>query len=835
MTSKIFSFRHYFCTIKPTLISVHGGHSPAFFICPFSVFEGDPMGFMALVIHRRLPRVVFQAAAISTSKWAWRPPPVDLGRRYLFISAKAPARSKDSNRPTRSKDSNRVVGQQQSPVAYKAATYTATITDCEKEIEDNVHFLDDDCPSHVSKPPMKTYAARSQFLPKDKQMGLNLYRQKPARGTRKTSEAPENRLFDDVETYDTKEDGRAFQKRRPEYKSMCYNSDRPKETSVQEGDRVLEKVSGSLTPSEVSEFLEKLSYLPEETLVAIQSDERFVKLCSCSTVHLYLYTNSEIITVLGAFVRLGIDRRDPMLKRYRQEFCRRVGSLSTDELLLAADTLKYISAPKFLNLMYSRMQLHCLDLNLPQVIQLIYMVGEARHAPRDLLEKIEAVVLRYKKSINVEEIGAVCLGFFKTGSGLSLELMKHFADVIMENIEQVPNFTLVSMLKMVRFTRAFHEEFFIRVGQEASKRIPKMPVQAITHVLLAFASVHNLNEGLMNAVAVTIPDRVSYCRSKDLAKFLWSFGLLGHKPPNADVFYSAFIKQIHKILPEFMLYPEHFLTCLMGLIFCQQFPLDLISIALSERFVMHSTKVSLFELKKDLFTIAGSVEIECPQYTGNTISPEFRKEVTNMLLELSTKDIHTREEWIEAGMLLPHVLGGSQYVKEHMVLPHTRSKDFEVHIDVNGKPVAINIVEELDPPLIEHSNVKITDDLISQLTNTSEFIPAISKDNGVNNPESSDTAGDLAMATCPEEENENPAGRPEVTKLAIQVTNRNQYISNCFMQHTALYVLKRRQLRELGYVVVDVPYWEWFPLIKNTKSEKVAYLHQKVFGSVTVK
>ncbi|CAJ0934631.1 unnamed protein product [Ranitomeya imitator] len=59
----------------------------------------------------------------------------------------------------------------------------------------------------------------------------------------------------------------------------------------------------------------------------------------------------------------------------------------------------------------------------------------------------------------------------------------------------------------------------------------------------------------------------------------------------------------------------------MALAFCQRFPLDLIKVALSEAFIIQSSKISLFELKKDLFTIAGSVEIECPEYTGRNHLP----------------------------------------------------------------------------------------------------------------------------------------------------------------------------------------------------------------------
>lgn len=65
-------------------------------------------------------------------------------------------------------------------------------------------------------------------------------------------------------------------------------------------------------------------------------------------------------------------------------------------------------------------------------------------------------------------------------------------------------------------------------------------------------------------------------------------------------------------------------------------------------------------------------------------------------------------------------------------------------------------------------------------------------------------------------------------KLAIQVSNRNHY---CYLSKRllGLHRLKRRQLRLLGYVVLELPFWEWFPLLKRTRSEKLSYLHYKVF------
>lgn len=661
---------------------------------------------------------------------------------------------------------------------------------------------------------------------------LALSREKPSEKLAKAYRKSRTEdLYDDVESYNTMADPRGFQQSRPEYRSLCYNSERTMDISLEEGETLLQ--NGDLTPAEISDLLERLSHLHEDHIAGLKSHKHFEQLCSRSIETLLLYTHGDLIRILGAFVRLKIPPKHPILKAYEKEFSRRVWHLSTDELLLVADMWRCLSfsVPKFLDIMYSYMHLRCMDLNLAQAIQLIYIIGEGRRAPDDLMEKLEAVVLRYLQNINLEEIGTVCLGFFKVGHGLSEYLMRKFGDRIVEDMDNISNYSLVNVLKMFRFTRVDHIDLFKQVGQVAHKRIPNMGIQGIMHVTLSFASMHILDEDLLNTVASVIPDRVSYCRSKDIAKLLWSFGILTYNPPNADVFFSALINEIYKNLKEFRTFPEHFLTCLMALAFCQRFPRDLIEVALSKEFLIQSSKISMFELKKDLFTIAGSVEIECPEYPGETISPELRQEVTEMLINFSKQDIYVKEEALEAASMLEILLGGAEFVKHHMILPHTRSKDLEVHFDINRRPILINenlVKVDQSKKNKKPIGVQVTDDLMSQLLNKS--LTPTPEGPKTGSRETAEITEDLmSQLTVGRKPDKRPSA--EAIKLAIQVTNRNHY---CYGRKRllGLHDMKRRQLRKLGYVVVELPYWEWYPLTKCSQSEKLSYLHYKVFGSL---
>ncbi|XP_075704806.1 FAST kinase domain-containing protein 5, mitochondrial [Rhinoderma darwinii] len=714
----------------------------------------------------------------------------------------------------------------------KPLTYSSAINDIEKGQPE---------PDHKQN---KT----STLRPKIKKLALPLHTGvKPSERLAKTyKKTKTENVYDDVESYSSMADPRVFQQSRPEYKSLCYNSEHTMDVSMEEGETILQKVSrndNNLDPSELSDFWEKLSHLPENLIGGLKSNRHFEKLCSSSLEALPLYTHGDLIRILDAFVRLKIPANHPILRAYEKELSHRVWYLSTNDLLLVADMWRCLSfsVPKFLDIMYSYMNLRCRDLNLAQAIQLIYIIGEGRRSPEELMEKLEAVVLRYLQTINLEEIGTVCLGFFKTGHGLSEYLMRKFGDMIVENMADISNYSLVNVLKMFRFTRVDHIDFFKQVGQVSRQRIPDMGIQGIMHVTLSFASMHILDEDLMNTVASVIPDRVSYCRSKDIAKLLWSFGILTYNPPNADVFFSTLINEISKNLQEFQSFPEHFLTCLMALAFCQRFPLDLLEVVLSEDFIIQSTKISLFELKKDLFTIADSVEIECPDYTGGTISPQLRQEVTEMLVNFSNQDKYVKEEALKAASMLEVLLGGSEFVKHHMILPHTRSKDLEVHFDIHNKPVPINtnIVNVERSQKKKPIGLRVTDDLMSQLLNknlnqTPDDLydgPRIGSTIHKSKSTAEITEDLLSQLTIGKGLNKKTASSPEVIKLAIQVTNRNHY---CYGRKRllGLHDMKRRQLQKLGYVVVELPYWEWYPLSKCSQSEKLSYLHYKVFGSL---
>ncbi|NXT06585.1 FAKD5 protein, partial [Prunella fulvescens] len=642
------------------------------------------------------------------------------------------------------------------------------------------------------------------------------------------------------EVHDSKEDPRTFQKGRPEYRALTCDSSEPAQTlPAEEGDSILQSVAGCEgSPGALTDYFLRLSRLPAERHAALVSDPRFSALCHRAVTAIRLFSTPDLIQILKACVPVAVPASHPLLNACEAEFCRRAWDMSLEQLLLVADCWRCLdrSVPSYLGILFSYANLHWRDLTLPQFVQLLYIIGEGRRSPADLAQKVESTILKHLDAFTLEELGAICLGLFKSLSGISEHVMRRIADRVSLQMEDMSTYALVNVLKMLRYTRMDHLPLMRELGRVIPARIPATNIQGIMHITLTYSSLHFFDEDVLAAVATSLPSKVSYCRSKDAAKFLWSFGCLDYEPPNEEEFYSSLIKQLHAKLHEFSKFPEHLLTALLGLAFVKRFPEELIDFALREEFVQ-KTRGSKYELNKDLFTLGKSVEIECPKYRGSRLTPQLCQEFTEVVSSFAEREIYVRPEIVEATSLLESMLGGPEYVKNHMILPHTRSSDLEVRLAADGRPIPFNFKDPVAAKKLKDMGVSLTDDLMSQLIQGrahNQSPTRVGNEARIPRQERGDTrgtpclAGALSAGATSGAEPKPGLWQAGEVRLALQVSNRNHF---CYGSRRllGLHCLKRRQLRLLGYAVVEIPFWEWFPLLKRTRSEKLSYLHYKVF------
>uniref|UniRef100_I3KXY7 RAP domain-containing protein n=1 Tax=Oreochromis niloticus TaxID=8128 RepID=I3KXY7_ORENI len=564
---------------------------------------------------------------------------------------------------------------------------------------------------------------------------------------------------------DVKIDTRAFHKCRPEYASMSLDlNQRPHPLKWEEAMQLLQKVAvlkGSMKASDVSQFLMELSRLHPDKMPLVRSDQRFIMLLRYSVEHLRHFTQLQLLEVLQSFVWLGMPSAHTILELYETELSRRSSQMTLHQLILAADLWRCIGkqAPQFLLHLYDSVRLHLGQLGVPEVVQLLYILGEGRQCPKDVIRPLEQLLMNHLPQLRPEEVGVICLGLFKSQTSISESAVTRIVDKALSFVKEMSDFAMVNVLKYLRFSYLYHRAWLEAMAEEVPQRAHRMGVKGLMHVALTCSALHYSNDNILTAVADRVPLLVPHCRSKDSCKLLWAYGTLGFLPLRSPSFYPSLTESLRQRKAEFQRYPEHLLTGLLGLAFVSQFPEDLIALALSPDFVNLALKCTQLELKKDLFTLDGVVALELPQWTGPRLSSELRDEVTEMLWKFAQSDVCQKPEVQEAESALKDLLGGEEFVCKRMILPHTH----------------------------------LTTDIIETLTKPSHL--------GSSRKDSN-----------------------EIVKIAVQVSNRNHFCSQS-QQLLGLHAMKRRQLKIAGYRVVELSYQEWFPLLRKSRAEKLAYLH----------
>ncbi|XP_026152291.1 FAST kinase domain-containing protein 5, mitochondrial [Mastacembelus armatus] len=667
---------------------------------------------------------------------------------------------------------------------------------------------------------------------------------------------------------DVKVDTRVFLKCRPEYASMTLDlSQQPHPIEWEQAMLQLQKVTilkGRMKSSDVSQFLVQLSRLRPDKLPLVRSDQRFVMLLRYSVEHLRLFTELQLLEVLQSFVWLDMPSTHTVLGLYEAELIRRAKQMTLHQLLLAADLWRCIGrqVPEFLQHLYNSVHPHLGQMGVSELVQLLYIMGEGRQCPKYLINPVEQLLMHHLKHLYPEEVGTVCLGLFKSQTSISEGAVTSIVDKALSVVKEMSDFAIVNVLKFLRFSYLYHRAWMEAMAEEVPQRVHRMGIKGLMHVALACSALHYRNDNILIAIAERVPSLVPHCRSKDSCKLLWAFGTLGFLPVQSPSFYPSLTEALRQKKAEFQRYPEHLLTGLLGLAFVSQFPEDLIALALSPDFLNLTTKFTQLELKKDLFTLDGAVALELPQWTGPRLSCELKQEVIEMLWNFAQSDVCQKPEVQKAESALQDLLGGEEFVCKRMILPHTRSIDLEVHLDSTGQPIPVTPVTSTATLSPENTSSKcitnqgwgkinigvtITEELLSQLTTTKSTTQALTASPTVKpislhrvEPDEGvrlfDTGLDLTTdiiqnLTKPTNQSYVTQDSKGTVKLAIQVSSRNQYCCHS-QQLLGLHAMKRRQLKIAGYRVVELNHQEWFPMLRKSRAEKLAYLHCKIYNSL---
>ncbi|XP_071840442.1 FAST kinase domain-containing protein 5, mitochondrial-like isoform X5 [Apostichopus japonicus] len=339
------------------------------------------------------------------------------------------------------------------------------------------------------------------------------------------------------------------------------------------------------------------------------------------------------------------------------------------------------------------------------------------------LESRAVTVLR-DKDLSFVEIATVCTAFYKSNyNHSSLDFMNLLRDVLFaSDLWRHPSYHIVGILKVFCHNYYGYSSLFERLGDQIAKEAHRYPIKSIMQFVVIFATLHNFHKDLMDVASREVLQKIEQCRSKDVAKIIWSFVTLNYEPTDWKLVVDVLQARVEELGEEMATFPIYFISFLLSLAYINVYPSDLLKKVFSDGFLQHIKDYEEREgvdLRSNLFTLHAAASLESPVKLEQRLNLEYltSKPFPHQMLGDIREELKQRSELREVADCVKSIVGGSKYCRVHFILPYMRTADIEICLDDTNSPLP-NIEICLDDTNSPLPNIEIClDDTNSPLPN----------------------------------------------------------------------------------------------------------------------
>ncbi|KAI8789308.1 FAST kinase domain-containing protein 5, mitochondrial-like [Biomphalaria glabrata] len=451
---------------------------------------------------------------------------------------------------------------------------------------------------------------------------------------------------------------------------------------------------------------------------------KYVKFPVASTGHkdynlwtLQLMTTSELMSMAQ-----GAKAGDNDTKNVITALWRRLDAMSMEERLTVADIfyLNNIPSKNYYSALFTYVDemLEYLEFTPLQIARLAFHIKVHGDAPKTLYLTTEELMLKNLSNFDMNLIAIICHLFFIGQNRLQcFQLLDRIATRLLDDFKTVNHHYLPLLMKMLRYSNYINISFYKTLGD----KVIEMNVfqsfnsmSSIMHFAFTYASVRITHPDIFTQILFRCDKMEHRARIKDIAKIVWACGtLVTDHPEHLKLIQTILNKVKRKLsLDEVWRYPDNLVDFLMGLALLNIYPVELYN-----KLFHPETIKMIFGLKSDRDKIMQlqffdqSLLIECPHYSGNTLTESDRIHMLKQLKFISLEvDLKLRTSVTPAMKALQSWLG-DKFVHCTFVLPHFKTADLVVVYDKKQKcfieptsvllPSSISELNKLDTENIE--------------------------------------------------------------------------------------------------------------------------------------
>lgn len=238
----------------------------------------------------------------------------------------------------------------------------------------------------------------------------------------------------------------------------------------------------------------------------------------------------------------------------------RYNSWSRRQMLLAADFFFCFMTTRqeaygFLNAVIAIFQNHLLNLDVQELVLLLFHINLMRKMPYYIFE-IEDAILNKFSELSPDELAVICLGFFKTNSKIhSQTLIAKLGQRYLDTSLTLSPFCLTAFQKcfqksvrkdVSRKNKDFNRAVCAALPQ-ISKRMQELPIPAVMHSLTFYEHIQFVSEEFLhNFYQRILSDDFDNWRLKDISSVINIMSRLQYYGSDSELIFSRFVESLNR-------------------------------------------------------------------------------------------------------------------------------------------------------------------------------------------------------------------------------------------------------------------------------------------------
>lgn len=340
------------------------------------------------------------------------------------------------------------------------------------------------------------------------------------------------------------------------------------------------------------------------------------------------------------------------------------------------------------------------------------------------LTDVETKFLEVIDTLSINEIGIVCLAFFKTESSIrDAMLIDKIYDRTIESIASIEDITLVNILKTIRYSsEPIHSQRMALLSEVIIPHIHKFNLISCLHVALLGTNMQQLNQTMIETVVKRFNDAdLKTTRLKEIERITFMLGLFNFKTKSGieRELLMKIVDELKLRVKEIMAFPKCLSACAYYLTLCGVYDIEIIKSVLKPDFINFAygeltyfrilkSRLSspilgknLMKIGREILSLDSFTRINIPnEYDGPQLTEKMRANIAKFQTHYvpfrgqSYKLTHSDILLLDVKEFLHRQFGPNTLCH---VLPHYQRPDIVYCFDENGKSITEEIAECFPP------------------------------------------------------------------------------------------------------------------------------------------